>query len=232
MSIPGLRVVAEDALRVADAYGLDRFAVLGYSGGTPFAAATAALSPERVTAVGLCAAVAPWPEVDERGAAYDDELVDLLTGADGNPVAALETVRGRDARRLAGLLDLEDGELAAVLRADADPVDAEWLTLELATGQAITLRDALTDDDGHPSYDSPAFDHLAFGLPWDVDVASVRAPTWIWQGSRDPVTPPAHAEWWRRKLPHAELVLREGRGHLGTFEAHREEMLRTLRDAG
>ena len=51
-------------------------------------------------------------------------------------------------------------------------------------------------------------------------------------GTGDLVTPPAHAEWWQRKLPHAELVLREGRGHLGAFEAHREEMLGVLRDAG
>lgn len=232
MAPPGLRVVAEDALRVADSYGLDRFAVLGFSGGTPFAAATAALSPERVTAVGLCAAVAPWQEVTERGGGYDDELVGLLARADADPAAVLDAVRGRDARRLAPLLALEDDELAARLRADADPADAEWLTPELAMGQAITLRDALSDDDEQPSYDSPAFDHVAFGLPWDVDVSAVRAPTWVWQGTHDPVTPLAHGEWWVGKIPQAQLVPREGRGHLGTFEAHRDEMLAVLRDAG
>jgi pimeloyl-ACP methyl ester carboxylesterase len=175
--------------------------------------------------------VAPWPEVADRGGGYDDELVGLLAGADGDPAAALAAVRRRDERRLAGLLDLGDDELAALLRADADALDAEWLTPVLAMGQAITLRDALTDEDERPSYDSPAFDHVAFGLPWDVDVGSVRAPTWIWQGTGDPITPPAHGQWWQRKLAHAELVLREGRGHLGTFEAHREEMLAALRDA-
>src|SRR4051794_31735998 len=46
MTSPGLRVVAEDAERLADAAGLERFAVLGFSGGTPFAAATAALFPD------------------------------------------------------------------------------------------------------------------------------------------------------------------------------------------
>src|SRR4051794_38216406 len=55
MTIPGLRVVADDAVRVADAAGLDRFTVLGFSGGTPFAAATTALHPDRVGALGLCA---------------------------------------------------------------------------------------------------------------------------------------------------------------------------------
>ena len=231
MTSPGLRVVGEDALRVADAYGLGRFAVLGYSGGTPFAAGTAALSPERVTALGLCAAVAPWREVAERGGGYDDELVGLLARADGDLTALLDAVRGRDERRLAPLLALDDDELAARLRAEADPADTGWLTPELAMGQAVTLRDALGGQE-EPSYDSPAFDHVAFGMPWDVEVGAVRAPTWIWQGTSDPVTPPAHGEWWQARIPHAELVLRDGRGHLGTFEAHREEMLATLREAG
>jgi pimeloyl-ACP methyl ester carboxylesterase len=232
MTSPGLRSVAEDAVRVADAFGLDRFAVLGYSGGTPFAAATAVVAPERVTALGLCAAVAPWREVTDRGAGYDDELVGLLTRSDGNLTALLDAVRGREEHRLAPMLALDDAELAARLLAEADPADAEWLTPELAMAQAITLQDTLSDDHGEPSYDSPAFDHVAFGGSWDVDVSAVHAPTRVWQGTLDPVTPPAHGEWWQRTVPHAELVLRDGCGHLGTFEAHRDEMLAVLRDAG
>src|SRR5690349_21427310 len=78
MTTPGLRVVAEDAIRIAEAAGLDRFAALGFSGGTPFAAATAALFPDRVRALGLCAAVAPWQEIQDRGVEFDDELERLI----------------------------------------------------------------------------------------------------------------------------------------------------------
>ena len=41
---------ARDAMTVADALGLEQFAVIGTSGGGPHALATAALAPERVTA--------------------------------------------------------------------------------------------------------------------------------------------------------------------------------------
>ncbi|HET6168359.1 MAG TPA: alpha/beta hydrolase [Marmoricola sp.] len=203
---PGLRVVAEDAVRVADAAGVERFAVLGFSGGTPFAAATAALFPDRVRAVGLCAAVAPLP-LDEA----DD----------------LDATR----RHHADLLALDDDALASALAADASAEDAPYLDSRLAASQVGTLRDAFEDDDGAPTYETLDFDHGAFAPPWDVDVTTLRAPTWVWQGTRDEVTPMAHAEWYVGAVASVTLVQRDGLGHLGSFEAHRDEMLVTLRDA-
>jgi pimeloyl-ACP methyl ester carboxylesterase len=234
MTTPGLRVVAEDALRVADAAGIERFAVLGFSGGTPFAVATAALFPDRVGAVGLCAAVAPWREVEDRGVEFDDELERLIDLSDRDLDAAIDGVRARGEREFATQLDLDDQALAARLHAEATPPDDGVLTPLLAMGQAVTLRDAFgQDDETDPaSFDGPAFDELAFGRAWDVDVSDVVAPTWIWQGSRDVVTPLEHARWYAAQIPHASLVVRDGRGHLGSFEAGRDEMLATLRDAG
>jgi pimeloyl-ACP methyl ester carboxylesterase len=236
MTAPGLRVVAEDAVRVADAAGVERFAALGFSGGTPFAAATAAVFPDRVRAVGLCAAVAPWQEIDDRGIEFDDELEPLVDLAGVDLPAALEGARARAEREFAGQLALDDDALAKRLVADASPPDSDVLTPVLAMGQAITLRDAFDQDDdeavyGEPVYDGYVFDELAFGRPWDVDIRDVVAPTWIWQGSRDEVTPLDHARWYAAQIGHASLVVRDGRGHLGSFEAHRDEMLVTLRDA-
>jgi pimeloyl-ACP methyl ester carboxylesterase len=233
---PGLRVVAEDAARVADAAGLDSFAVLGFSGGTPFAAATAALSPGRVGALGLCAAVAPWQEVGDRGIEFDDDLSRLVDLAATDLPAALAGARTRGEREFAERVALSDDGLVAQLLAEAEPPDDEVLTPLLAMGQATTLRDAFGQDDdqetyGPADYDGYAFDELAFGRPWDVDVRAVKAPTWVWQGSEDVVTPLDHARWYAAQIPHATLVVRDGRGHLGSFEAHRDEMLTTLRDA-
>ena len=204
---PSLRVVAEDAARVAEAAGVDHCAVLGFSGGTPFAAATAALFPDLVDAVGLCAAVAPLP-LDET-----------------------EEVEA-EKRHLAALLALDDDAFAEALLAEATTADAPYLDPMLAASQAVTLRDALEDDAGATTYETLDFDYEAFAPPWDVDVSTLTAPTWIWQGTHDEVTPFVHAEWYAARLPGARLVPRPGLGHLGSFEAHREEMLATLRDAG
>jgi pimeloyl-ACP methyl ester carboxylesterase len=233
MATPGLRVVAEDAVRVAEAAGLDRFAALGFSGGTPFAAATAALFPRRVVALGLCAAVAPWQEIDDRGVEFDAALEQIVALAESDLHGALGRMRSRAEHEYGARLALDDDALAAGLVADADDADAALLTPALAMGQAVTLRDAFGQDEptDPPSYDGFAFDEFAFGRPWDVDVREVSSPTWIWQGSADVVTPLDHAHWYADRIPGARLVVREGRGHLGSFEAHAEDMLATLRDA-
>lgn len=59
--LPGRRVAdcAADVAAIADAFGIESFFVLGWSGGGPHALATAALLPERVRAVATIASVAP-----------------------------------------------------------------------------------------------------------------------------------------------------------------------------
>ncbi|MCG6500466.1 alpha/beta fold hydrolase, partial [Kitasatospora sp. A2-31] len=59
--LPGRRVsaAAADVRTIADELGIDRFAVLGRSGGGPHALACAALLPERVTRVALLVSLAP-----------------------------------------------------------------------------------------------------------------------------------------------------------------------------
>src|ERR1022692_749979 len=52
--------VARMTLQVADQMGLERFRTTGWSGGGPFALATAATAPERVQAVGVIAGAAPF----------------------------------------------------------------------------------------------------------------------------------------------------------------------------
>src|ERR1035441_9578699 len=51
---------AADVSSIADALGIDRFAVMGYSGGGPHALACAALLPERVLGVVCVAGLAPF----------------------------------------------------------------------------------------------------------------------------------------------------------------------------
>ena len=50
---------AADVAAIADAYGLDRFGVVGRSGGGPHALACAALLPGRVTKAAVLATLAP-----------------------------------------------------------------------------------------------------------------------------------------------------------------------------
>jgi pimeloyl-ACP methyl ester carboxylesterase len=53
LSIPSLAAVAEIVAAIADVLGLDRFPVVGFSGGGPFALACGAFLPERVSRVAM-----------------------------------------------------------------------------------------------------------------------------------------------------------------------------------
>src|SRR3954451_14522180 len=65
--LPGRDVAsaAGDVAQVADALGIDRFAVMGASGGGPHALACAALLPGRVTGAACLAGLAPFSGDDD-----------------------------------------------------------------------------------------------------------------------------------------------------------------------
>src|SRR5947209_6974833 len=73
---PGRKVLdwPADVAALADALGLNRFAVLGFSGGCPFALACAFRLPERVTVLGIVSGVVP-DDLLGPGAARDPKIV-------------------------------------------------------------------------------------------------------------------------------------------------------------
>src|SRR5439155_21285508 len=56
-----------DVVEAADALGIARFAVLGVSGGGPYALACAAKIPDRLTAAGIVCGVAPLDDLRRYG---------------------------------------------------------------------------------------------------------------------------------------------------------------------
>jgi pimeloyl-ACP methyl ester carboxylesterase len=67
---PGRRLIdwPRDVAAMADALGIDRFAVVGWSGGGPYALACAQALPSRVTAAGVISS--PAPLLHERSSEY------------------------------------------------------------------------------------------------------------------------------------------------------------------
>jgi pimeloyl-ACP methyl ester carboxylesterase len=86
---PGRNVASAacDVAQIVDALGIERFAVMGASGGGPHALACAGLLPGRVTSVASLAGLAP----------FDADGIDWYAGmADNGALSA--AVHGRDAR--------------------------------------------------------------------------------------------------------------------------------------
>ena len=160
---PGQRPRARDTWEVADLLDLDEVALLGISGGGPYALAAASSSPSRVRAVGVVAGVGQRPVVEPAAVAAFHADLERTIG----PLLAL----GDAAMVEAFFANVPAGPS----RRDGDPgYRVLW---------ARDLREALR------SYDGFVRDNLSWGDPWDVDPSSVRSRCLLWYGESDVMVP-------------------------------------------
>jgi pimeloyl-ACP methyl ester carboxylesterase len=188
---------AELTAAVADAAGVDRFAVMGHSGGANHALACGALLPDRVSAVVAVSALAP----------HDAAGLDWFAGMAPSGVAALRAAAaGRDAkeRHEASAPDADPGFTAA----DRAALAAEWSWFMRVVGPAVEGGPAgLIDDD------------LAYVAPWGFDPARISVPVLLLHGGRDRIAPSAHAEWLAAHCPTAELRMLPADGHISVLRS-------------
>lgn len=181
--------VARDVAQIADDWGLESYAVVGYSGGGPHALACAA-ADARVAWVMTVASLAP----------RDAEGLDWYGGMIASGVEALGAAeRGEPARR--GL--------------DEDAYDPEFTPrdLEALAGGLSWLGGAGGDVDG------PVDDDLAYVHDWGVDVGAVRCPMTVLHGTADRIVPIEHGRWLADHIAGARLVELDGDGHVSALAA-------------
>lgn len=227
---PSLAACGRDAVEVAAALGADEFAVLGISFGAPFAAATAVMGGDRVTALGIVVGMGPWLEldpIDDPEVAKEREIFEL--DAAGRTEEAMAAYLALAATWLDDVRSKEtDEELMQAFDAMTAPEDGTPgedlgdLGSELRIRFARDVRESLT------TYDGVVHDNFAAGRTWDIDLATVQQPTFLWYGEVDKLLSLDHARWWQSQIPHAQLTIREGEGHGGTFLRHWSDMLRQL----
>src|SRR5262249_17222142 len=162
----------------ADALGIDRFAVMGHSGGGPHALACGALLPERVLGVVSIAGLAQ----------FGAEGLDWFAGMADSGVAILRAAaKGRGAReRYAGALgDDYDPEFTP---SDLAALSGTWSWLLDVVRPAIAAGPAAAIDDD-----------LAYVAPWGFDPAQVTATVLLVHGGLDRVVPSSHGKWLARR---------------------------------
>jgi pimeloyl-ACP methyl ester carboxylesterase len=219
----GLVSVARDAEAVADELGVGRFATLGQSGGGPFSLAAAAVLGDRVRRAGVASGAGPFDRVPD--------ALDALDENDSRALALLpDDVEGA-ARGFADgfeplVASFREQEGTAIMVGFAPALsdrDREILQdTRLATAVGTSMKEALRQG---PT--GGGWDNVAWVGPWEIDPATITCPVHLWYGDEDRFCSPSHGVWLRDNVPHAELTLRTGEGHLGFIE-HAREILDTL----
>ena len=187
---------ARDVAAVVDALGVERFAVMGHSGGGPHALGCAALLPDRVGAAVVLAGLAP----------IDAEGLHWFAGMEADAVGVLRaTIAGPTAR---AHHDAMFGPSRLSLTAsDAAAVAADWGWITEVVGPAIA--------EGHHGQ---VDDDLAYVAYWGFEPATIAVPTLVVQGGQDRVVPFAHGEWLAGAVPGADLWLHDADGHVSVLD--------------
>jgi pimeloyl-ACP methyl ester carboxylesterase len=183
---------------VADALGIDRFAVMGHSGGGPHALACGALLPERVLGAVSVAGLAP----------FGAEGLEWFAGMSDSGVASLRAAaEGRAAKERYEASGAEYDPQMFTPEDHAALSDAWSWVLDVVNPAVEAGPDGLIDDD------------LAYVAPWGFDPARLVAPTLFLHGGRDRVVPSSHGEWLARRCPSAELWLSADDGHISVLNS-------------
>ena len=201
---------AADVRAVADALGLDRFSVVGGSGGGPHALACAALLAGRVERVACQSSLAP---LGEGGLRRDEWLHEMAPEA----AEALEWVEG-------GETYLEAKIQSALARMEqalvSDPASflgegmGEGDQGVLARPEVIAAFTRIMAEQAAHGVGGSVDDTLAFARPWGFDLSAITVPVLLTYGLQDFSCPPGHGRWLARHLPTALVIEDETGGHL------------------
>lgn len=212
----------QDLARVADHLGIDRFSVVGLSGGGPYALAAGARLADRVDLVAVLGGVAPTVGPDAIGGG----LVGL-----GRRVAPLLTVArlplGK-ALSLGARATKPIGSQALDLYARLSPPGDRRLLGQPAF-KAMFLDDLANGSRRQLS--APLTDLVLFSRHWGFDLDEVAAPVVWWHGDDDPIVPLEHGRHMAERLGAVDLRVLAGAGHLGGLGAGEDIVREVLRRA-
>jgi pimeloyl-ACP methyl ester carboxylesterase len=199
--------IAGDVAALANALGLDRFAIIGVSGGGPYAVAVAHAVPERVVLLALAGPIGP---IADGGRQIRLSAFHRLVFA--------RLARSPVARRaffwsLREMLMWTPGLAYRGLMARGTPSDRSVLA-----GQDVAANlQAAVAEGLRPGIKGAVQDLRLFCEPWRLALGDIDVPAALWQGSDDTIVPPTGAYYLAQRLPNCRLDVIHGAGHYWVF---------------
>ncbi len=218
---PGHRIVdwPADVIAFADALGLDRFGVIGWSAGVSYALACAAVIPDRLSGVAATNSASAMiylagDDAEIRTRILDDEDQRILDIASNDTEAATREAISIGASWVEGVAEHPEQFLAG----DHDEGDA-WFFEDPAR------RDMFVDavrEGVRQGIEGFAVQWVAQLAPWGFRIEDISMPVHVWLGANDTITPPDVMARLTDRIPDHETHVWDDAGHNGIAKHLRE----------
>lgn len=208
---------AADAAMLLSCLELPQVAVLGVSGGGPYALSLVSSYPSRVTRVGLVGALGPPAAMMMARAGFISpvrwawDLVERVPSL--GPVLARSAIQSLRFRSRHGM------RLRLSAPADRDVLLDPFVRETLGEAQREGLRQGGA---------AAVQDLLLYIAPWGFCVADILASVTLWHGQADRIVPVEMARHLAATLPCVDLRVVEGEGHYSLPIRYREVILSDL----
>lgn len=203
----------------ADRTGIDRFAVIGGSGGVPATLACAVKIPHRLTSVAVLCGPRPLGEpgategwsgarriqshLGRRGPLWIPELAMRAVArvARGNPDTALTRIFG----------ELPEPDRSALERPELKQHYVDAIREAFRTGPR-----------------GAALEYVLIKRPWGFRLEDIPITVHLWHGEQDTLFPPAMGRYLARTIPDCKAKFLPHEGHFSLLSQHTDEILTAL----
>jgi pimeloyl-ACP methyl ester carboxylesterase len=210
----------DDICQIADQLGVERFSVMGWSAGGPYALACAYKLPERVNSAALISGLAPpdRPHPYE-GLPFANRAL-MFSARRFHPLVFL-------ARRMMLPMINDSSESAGegLIRAFPE-VDQKILGMPGNTEQFV----ADIQEGYRQGSHGPAEDDILVNSAWGFRLEEIRVRVDIWQGELDRNVPINQAEFMHARLPNSRLIVLSRQAHVYLLNSWREVLEKLIED--
>lgn len=207
-----------DVTALANHLQLERFAVLGYSGGGRYAAACALAIPQRITKAGIVSGTAPFSEPNLADKIHRDSrsFMDL---------SYQKPWLSRMIIRMMGVMSrlTPDRVIANALAALPEPDRAIMSQPELQKRFLAMVQEAMRHGPRGAQHDT-----RLMVTEWDFRPQDIQIPVYLWHGEADQNAPIAMGQYMAAAIPNSQAKFYPGEGHLSLFKKYAKEIFQTM----
>jgi pimeloyl-ACP methyl ester carboxylesterase len=217
---PGRRFLdwPRDVICLADHLGFDRFAIVGYSGGGPYAAACAFSIPERITKAAIVSGTGPFTE---------PALVEGIPQANQRFLGLSHQkpwLSRMILRMIKVMAQVAPGKAIDNVMSTLPEADRAWMSQpEVQKIFLAMAREALRQGPRGPQHET-----RLMVTDWDFKPREIQMPVHLWHGEADQNAPIAMGRYMAETIPNCQAKFFPGEGHISLFKKYAEEIFSTL----